>query len=70
MWKRIQRPGREREKQISNPVLIETTYDEKTLGRIPNISDLQPTSPASYTSPAYAGHNITDVSTELPTLPL
>ena len=69
MWKRIQRPGREREKQISNPVLIETTYDEKTLGRIPNISDLQPTSPGSYTSPAYAGHNITDVSTELPTLP-
>lgn len=90
MWKRIQRPGREREKQIGNPILIETTYDEQALGRIPNISDLQPTSPNSYVSPTYASpayasppyasptyasptyaaHNITDVSTELPTLPL
>jgi hypothetical protein len=33
--------GREKEKTIGNPVLLDTTYDAETLERIPNISDLQ-----------------------------
>jgi hypothetical protein len=46
MWKRIQghvRDGslREKEKQIGNPVLVGTTYDEDQLRYIPNVSDIQ-----------------------------
>ncbi|ORX96387.1 hypothetical protein BCR34DRAFT_593877 [Clohesyomyces aquaticus] len=43
MWKRFQGHGhgREKEKQIGNPVLLETTYDEDQLRHIPNISDAQ-----------------------------
>jgi hypothetical protein len=37
MWKRF---NREKEKQIGNPVLIETTYDENALGRIPHVADV------------------------------
>lgn len=39
MWKRLQ--NRDKEKQIGNPVLIDTTADEKLIGRARNISDLQ-----------------------------
>ncbi|KAF2205020.1 hypothetical protein GQ43DRAFT_468607 [Delitschia confertaspora ATCC 74209] len=38
MFKRM---GREKDKAIGNPVLLQTTYDEETLERIPNVSDLQ-----------------------------
>ncbi|KAF2788251.1 hypothetical protein K505DRAFT_255944 [Melanomma pulvis-pyrius CBS 109.77] len=46
MWKRLQghvRDGhlREKDKQIGNPVLLETTYDEDQLRHIPNVSDFQ-----------------------------
>ncbi|KAF2191059.1 hypothetical protein K469DRAFT_558493 [Zopfia rhizophila CBS 207.26] len=41
MWKRFQGHGREKEKQIGNPVLVETTYDEDQLRHIPNISDVR-----------------------------
>jgi hypothetical protein len=32
---------REKEKQIGNPVLVGTTYDEDQLRYIPNVSDIQ-----------------------------
>lgn len=41
MWKRLQGHVREKEKQIGNPVLLETTYDEDQLRHIPNVSDAQ-----------------------------
>jgi hypothetical protein len=48
MWKRIQghvRDGslreREKERQIGNPVLVGTTYDEDQLRYIPDVSDIQ-----------------------------
>ena len=43
MWKRLQGHGREKERQaqIGNPVLLETTYDEDQLRRNPNVTDLQ-----------------------------
>ncbi|PSN66825.1 hypothetical protein BS50DRAFT_374767 [Corynespora cassiicola Philippines] len=41
MWKRLQGHGRERDKNIGNPVLLETTYDEDQLRHIPNVSDVQ-----------------------------
>ncbi|KAF2473481.1 uncharacterized protein BDR25DRAFT_218191 [Lindgomyces ingoldianus] len=39
MWKRFQGHGREKEKQIGNPVLVETTYDEDQLRHMANVSD-------------------------------
>lgn len=41
MWKRLQGHGREKEKQIGNPVLVETTYDKGHLSHIPHVSDVQ-----------------------------
>lgn len=41
MWKRLQGHVREKEKQIGNPVLLETTYDEDQLRHIPNVADAQ-----------------------------
>jgi hypothetical protein len=41
MWKRIHGYGRDKEKQIGNPVLLETTYDEDQLRHIPNVADAQ-----------------------------
>jgi hypothetical protein len=41
MWKRIQGYGRDKERQIGNPVLLETTYDEDQLRHIPTVSDAQ-----------------------------
>lgn len=39
MWKRMGRRGED--KQIGNPVLLETTYDEDQLRHIPTVSDAQ-----------------------------
>ena len=46
MWKRLQghvRDGhfREKDRQVGNPVLIATTYDEDQLRHIPNVVDAQ-----------------------------
>jgi hypothetical protein len=41
MWKRLQGHGREKEKQIGNPVLLETTYDGDQLRHIPHVVDAQ-----------------------------
>jgi hypothetical protein len=43
MWKRLQGYGREKERnaQIGNPVLLETTYDEQQLRRNPNVTEAQ-----------------------------
>ncbi|KAH3943540.1 hypothetical protein HBH70_066040 [Parastagonospora nodorum] len=43
MWKRLQGYGREKERnaQIGNPVLLETTYDEEQLRRNPNVTEAQ-----------------------------
>jgi hypothetical protein len=46
MWKRLPRVGRGKENNISHPTLIETTYDEKTLQQIPNVSDVQYSHPS------------------------
>jgi len=46
MWKRLPRVGRGKEHNISNPTLIDTTYDEKTLQQIPNVSDIQNSQPS------------------------
>jgi len=46
MWKRLPRVGRGKENNISNPTLINTTYDEKTLQQIPNVSDIQHSHPS------------------------
>lgn len=45
MWKRFQGYGRDKEKQaqIGNPVLLETTYDEEQLKRNPSVTNLQNT---------------------------
>lgn len=56
MWKRLQGYGREKEKQIGHPVLVETTYDEDQLRHIPTVSDaqnatFQPNAPTSGASP-------------------
>jgi len=45
MWKRIPLVGRSKENTISNPTLIDTTYDEKTLQQIPNVSEVQHSHP-------------------------
>jgi hypothetical protein len=68
MWKRLQGQSREKQpaKQIGNPVLIETTYDEKSLGRYANISDLNsPTSP-QHQQPY---HEPPGTGSQLPSLP-
>ena len=41
MWKRLQGVGRDKEKPISNPVLLETTYDEDRLQQIPTVNQVQ-----------------------------
>ncbi|KAF1959828.1 hypothetical protein CC80DRAFT_405754 [Byssothecium circinans] len=41
MWKRLQGHVRDKDKQIGNPVLLETTYDEDRLRHIPNVSAVQ-----------------------------
>jgi hypothetical protein len=40
MWKRVPRFNRGKENAIGNPSLIETTYDEKTLQNLPDVSDI------------------------------
>ncbi|KAF2500005.1 hypothetical protein BU16DRAFT_556495 [Lophium mytilinum] len=67
MWKRLQGHVREKPaKQIGNPVLIETTYDEKSLDGFAHVADLNsPTSP-QHLQPNYGGG---DVATQLPSLP-
>ncbi|KAL5412155.1 hypothetical protein PMIN06_011274 [Paraphaeosphaeria minitans] len=57
MWKRLQghmRDGqfREKDRQIGNPLLVETTYDEDQLRHIPNVSQAQNASIQSYVPPA------------------
>jgi hypothetical protein len=51
MWKRLQGHVRDKERQtqIGNPVLLETTYDEDQLRRNPNVAELKN---ASYKSKA------------------
>jgi hypothetical protein len=53
MWKRLQGYGREKERQIGNPVLLETTYDGDQLRHIPNVADAQN---ANYHHHAASGH--------------
>lgn len=46
MWKRVPRFNRGKENvDIGNPSLIETTYDEKALQKLPGVSDAQNTRP-------------------------
>jgi hypothetical protein len=51
MWKRFQGQARERDRQIGNPVLLETTYDENQLMRNPNITDFQNQNYEHYAAP-------------------
>jgi len=41
MWKRLQGHVREKDRQIGNPVLVETTYDEDQLRYIPHVAQAQ-----------------------------
>lgn len=57
MWKRLQghvRDGRFRDgdRQIGNPVLVETTYDEDQLRHMANVTQVQNASHQTYASPA------------------
>ncbi|KAF2458061.1 hypothetical protein BDY21DRAFT_371558 [Lineolata rhizophorae] len=61
MWKRIPRGQRGKENQIGNPVLIETTYDEKTLESTPHISAVHD-GPASPKQPLRS-HPVVDTTT-------
>ncbi|KAF2872208.1 hypothetical protein BDV95DRAFT_493353 [Massariosphaeria phaeospora] len=48
MWKRFQSHGREKDKQIGNPVLVETTYDEDQLRNTPHVTDFASHQPDTY----------------------
>ncbi|KAF1920835.1 hypothetical protein BDU57DRAFT_435809 [Ampelomyces quisqualis] len=58
MWKRFQSHGREKERQpqIGNPVLLETTYDEDQLRRNLNVADVQYANHASHARTSIAQH--------------
>lgn len=64
MWKRVPRFNRAKENNIGNPSLIETTYDEKTLQRLPDVSD------ALNSRPALERKGTDDTVTSLPPLDL
>lgn len=49
MWKKLPLSNRERERQIGSPTLVETTYDQDSLGRIPTVADAQKSPPISPT---------------------
>jgi len=41
MWKRVPKFNRGKESNIGNPSLIETTFDEKALKKLPDIGEAQ-----------------------------
>jgi len=41
MWKRVPKFSRGKESNIGNPSLIETTFDEKTLKKLPDVGEAQ-----------------------------
>ncbi|KAF1813064.1 hypothetical protein P152DRAFT_473581 [Eremomyces bilateralis CBS 781.70] len=62
MWKRL----RGKETQISNPTLIDTTYDGNTFDRLYNVSDLSPTSPSNTVRPLPSNLNADAIRTPQP----
>lgn len=54
MWKRLQGHVREKDKQvqISNPVLVETTYDQDQLDRNPDVTNLRKPDQQNYVLPS------------------
>ncbi|CAI6340322.1 unnamed protein product [Periconia digitata] len=69
MWKRLQGHGREREKQIGHPVLVETTFDQDRLRHIPNIGVAQNASYQSAASPISGDQNLTTQYLDYPQYP-
>ncbi|PVI06190.1 hypothetical protein DM02DRAFT_515218 [Periconia macrospinosa] len=63
MWKRLQGHGREKERQIGHPVLVETTYDQDRLRHIPNVGVAHN---ASYQSDAFSPSDIHDLTAQYP----
>ncbi|USP73863.1 hypothetical protein yc1106_01137 [Curvularia clavata] len=73
MWKRLQGHVREKDKQvqIGNPVLVETTYDQDQLERNPDVTDLRdqqnyvlpPLDSLSLSSPEPQSHRASKVPT-------
>lgn len=53
MWKRLQGHVREKDKQvqIGNPVLVETTYDQDQLEHNPDVTDLRKSDQQNYVLP-------------------
>jgi hypothetical protein len=41
MWKRVPKFNRGKESSIGNPSLIETTFDEKALQKLPDVGEAQ-----------------------------
>ena len=50
MWKRLPGYNRPRDRQIGGPILIQTTFDEETLDRIPHVANVQSPSTSTLTS--------------------
>lgn len=70
MWKRIPQLNRPRDNVIGNPTLIETTFDEKTLGAMSHVTDLNNGDFSISATPAFGRKEIRDVVNGLPQLPL
>ncbi|KAF2644888.1 hypothetical protein P280DRAFT_182652 [Massarina eburnea CBS 473.64] len=72
MWKRLQGHSREKERQIGNPVLVGTTYDEDQLKHIPNVNAVQNTTyqpgPQGYDEHLMPGYNDHNRVSEVPTV--
>ncbi|KAI9871367.1 MAG: hypothetical protein M1830_002984 [Pleopsidium flavum] len=69
MWKRVPQLNRSRDNVIGNPTLIETTFDEKTLGAMSNVTDLNNGDFSISARPAFGRKETRDVMNGLPQLP-
>ena len=70
MWKRIPQLNRPRDNAIGNPTLIETTFDEKALGAMAHVTDVNNGNLSISTQPAFGRKENKDVRNALPQLPL
>lgn len=69
MWKRWPSHRRSRERLISNPTLIQTSFDEETLANIPSTLEAQQAQGTPTATPKSA-EQIDGVLKGLPLLPL
>lgn len=69
MWKRLPRYHRPRDRIISNPVLIETSFDEETLANIPSAYEVREAQRTPTESPSSAAKDGRGALKGLPSLP-